>query len=263
VRRFDTRIAIATFGASAAAIAVSRIFLGDQPDFAIALEPYNNFATVPLHVILGVLAGFLGVAYNKTILGTLAATERFRNWPAERCALAIGAAVGFLAWFAPSVVGGGESITERTLEGTEPLRWLLLVFVLRFVLGPVSYAARTPGGLFAPLLVLGAQCGLVFGILCAQIFPEWAPDPRALAVVGMAAFFTSVVRAPIAGITLVTEMTGCFTLLLPMLAACFAAMLVPTLLENAPIYDSLHERTLRTVPAGLEDAKPVPSATGP
>jgi CIC family chloride channel protein len=263
VRRFDTRIAIATFGASAAAIAVSRVFLGDRPDFAIELQPYTGFATVPLHLLLGVLAGLLGVAYNKVILGTLAATDRRLNWPVERFALAIGCVVGLLAWFAPSVVGGGDSITEHTLEGIEPLRWLIVVFVLRFALGPLSYAARTPGGLFAPLLVLGAQSGLVFGIVCQRIFPEWAPDPRTLAVVGMAAFFTGVVRAPITGITLVTEMTGSFTMLLPMLSACFAAMLVPTLLENAPIYDSLRESGLRAAQGGSGEAEPVPSVTSP
>jgi chloride channel protein, CIC family len=55
----------------------------------------------------------------------------------------------------------------------------------------------------------------------------------------MAAFFTAVVRAPVTGIILVTEMTGCFTLLLPVLLACFAAMVVPTMLGVQPIYDSL------------------------
>ncbi len=57
----------------------------------------------------------------------------------------------------------------------------------------------------------------------------------------MAAFFTAVVRAPVTAIVLVTEMTGCFTLLLPMLLACFAAMAVTTLLRNPPIYDALRE----------------------
>jgi CIC family chloride channel protein len=61
----------------------------------------------------------------------------------------------------------------------------------------------------------------------------------------MAAFFTAVVRAPLTGIVLVIEMTASFTLLLPMLAACFAAMLIPNLLRSPPIYDSLRERTLK------------------
>jgi chloride channel protein, CIC family len=60
----------------------------------------------------------------------------------------------------------------------------------------------------------------------------------------MAAFFSAVVRAPLTGIVLVMEMTASFTSLLPMLAACFTAMLMPNLLRNPPIYDSLRERTL-------------------
>jgi CIC family chloride channel protein len=95
------------------------------------------------------------------------------------------------------------------------------------------------------MLVLGAQSGLLFGILCNQWFPSAAPDPTVLAVVGMAAFFSAVVRAPLTGIVLVMEMTASFTSLLPMLAACFVAMLVPNMLRNPPIYDSLRERTLK------------------
>jgi chloride channel protein, CIC family len=243
VRRFDTRIAIATFGASTGAITVARVFLGQKPDFSFDFKPYTELATVPLDLLLGVFAGLLAVAYNKVILGTLSATDRMSGWPVELRALLIGAVVGLIAWYGPSLVGGGDSITQRTLDWTDTVPWILFVFVVRFALGPLSYAARTPGGLFAPLLVLGAQLGLVYGIACQRIFPEWAPDPRVLAVVGMAAFFTGVVRAPLTGITLVTEMTGGFTLLLPMLSACFTAMLVPTLLRNEPIYDALRQGT--------------------
>jgi chloride channel protein, CIC family len=253
VRRFDTRITIATFGASAGAIAVSRVFLGEAPDFGVGPLPRPGFATVPTHLALGVLAGLLGVAYNRAILGALATTERLRRWPVELRAAVIGAAVGVIAWFAPDLVGGGDPITQRTLAGTETLVVILLVFVLRFGLGAVSYAARTPGGLFAPMLVLGAQIGLAFGKLCGLWLPAVAPDPTALAVVGMAAFFTAVVRAPVTGIILVIEMTGTFTLLLPMLGACFAAMLVPTLLGNPPIYESLLVATLR-IPEGGDGA---------
>ena len=95
------------------------------------------------------------------------------------------------------------------------------------------------------MLVLGAQLGLFFGLLCQLAFPGASIEPTGFAVVGMAAFFTGVVRAPVTGIALVTEMTAGFTMLLPMLCACFAAMLVPMLLRNRPIYDSLREHTVR------------------
>jgi CIC family chloride channel protein len=121
-----------------------------------------------------------------------------------------------------------------------------LAFLLRFGLGAVSYAAATPGGLFAPLLVLGAQLGLLVGTLCAVAFPHMGLEPRAFAVVGMAALFTGMVQAPVTGIVLAVEMTASFPLFLPMISACFAAMLVPNLLGGTPIYDSLGARTLRS-----------------
>jgi CIC family chloride channel protein len=95
------------------------------------------------------------------------------------------------------------------------------------------------------MLVLGAQLGVIFGALCRAVFPGLGVDPVAFAIVGMAAFFTGVVQAPVTGIVLVTEMTAGFPLLLPMLGACFAAMLVANLFGSAPIYDSLRERMVR------------------
>lgn len=239
VRRFDSRIMIATVGASAGAIAVARLFLGECPDFHVEPLPYLGFGTMPVHLVLGLVAGFLGVAYNRTILRCLAAGSRLSSWPVELRAGLVGALVGLLAWFQPNLVGGGDVITQRALQGGEALHIVFVVFLLRFVLGPVSYAARTPGGLFAPMLVLGAQLGVVFGTLCCRHLPGLTTHPVADAVIGMAAFFTAVVRAPVTGIILVTELTGSFTLLLPMLSACFTAMLVPTLLNDPPIYDSL------------------------
>ena len=240
VRRFDARITVTTLCASGSAIAVARLLLGNGPDFSLEPLPYPGLGTVPVYLVLGTITGLMGIAYNRALLGTLAAAERLGRWlPGDLRAAAVGAAVGLLAWFAPGLVGGGDAITQHTLAGGDSLMLVSGIFLVRFALGPLSYAAGTPGGLFAPMLVLGAQVGLVLGTLFCRWFPYMAERPAAFAVVGMAAFFTAVVRAPVTGIILVTEMTGSFTLLLPMLLACFAAMTVPTLLGDPPIYDSL------------------------
>jgi chloride channel protein, CIC family len=242
VRRFEAGIAIAALGASAAAIAVARLMLGDMPDFAVqAFVPPGHIAD-PLFFTLGALAGLLAVVYNRTLLATLALADRLARVPVELRAGLIGAAVGALAWFVPDLVGGGDVLTQRALEGRGLLAVLPLILLLRLALGAVSYAAGTPGGLFAPMLVLGAELGLMFGLVCRLAFPDLGVEPTAFAVVGMAAFFTGVVRAPLTGIVLVTEMTASVTLLLPILVACFAAMLVPALLRDVPIYDALRER---------------------
>jgi CIC family chloride channel protein len=242
VRRFETRIAIAALGASTTAISVARLFLGDAPEFHVEALPHPGVEARALLFVLGAITGFVAVAYNHTLLGTIEAAGRLGRWPVELRAALVGGGVGILAWFAPHLVGGGEPLTQQALSGAVILGVIPLMFLIRFGLGAVSYAARTPGGLFAPMLVLGAQLGLFFGAVCRLMFPDLDLSPEAFAVVGMAAFFTGVVRAPVTGIALITEMTGSFTMLLPMLGACFVAMLVPTLLKSAPIYDSLRER---------------------
>ncbi|HKF62490.1 MAG TPA: H(+)/Cl(-) exchange transporter ClcA [Dongiaceae bacterium] len=245
VRRVEPRTAIAVLGASAAAIAVARVFLGPDPDFTVVPLAYVGAPAWPLFAVLGVAAGLAGMLYNAALLCALSTTDRLARWPVEIRGAAIGATVGVLGWFLPDLIGGGDDITQRVLAGGTSLAIVPLAFLLRFGLGAVSYAAATPGGLFAPLLVLGAQLGLLAGTLCGVAFPGMGLEPRAFAVVGMAAFFTGVVQAPVTGIVLVTEMTASFPLLLPMISACFAAMLIPNLLGAAPIYDSLGARTLR------------------
>ena len=245
VRRFEVHIAIAAVGASATAIAVARLFLGDAADFYVDALDYPRAEARPLFFMLGAAAGLIAVAYNRTILAAIALAEKVPGLPAEWRAAVIGTMVGTLAWFAPGLVGGGDPITQRCLAGAETLSMLPLLFLLRFGLGTLSYAAATPGGLFAPMLVLGAQLGLFFGLICRLAFPALDIQPEGYAVVGMAAFFTGVVRAPLTGMVLVTEMTANVTMLLPMLGACFVAMLVPTLLRDVPIYDALREHTTR------------------
>jgi len=256
VRRFELRIAIAALGASAAAISVSRSILGDAPDFHLGALVPPGPAVRPLFFILGALAGLIGVLYNRALLQTMATIDRFRL-PVEARAGLIGAGVGLLAWFLPGLVGGGDPITQRTLLGAGTLAALPLAFLLRFALGAVSYSAGTPGGLFAPMLALGAQFGLVFGLAARLAFPGLDIQPEGFAAVGMAALFTGVVRAPLTGIVLATEMTADVTMLLPMLGACAMAMLTPTLIKDPPIYDSLRERAVNQEKARLERERAV------
>jgi chloride channel protein, CIC family len=244
IRKFETRNAIAALGASGSAIVVARLFTGPAPDFVVTAVPYPALGDNLLCIALGVVAGLLGVAYNRVLLGALALADRLARWPVEVRAALVGAAVGALAWFAPGLAGGGDNLTQRALDGTEVLALLPFLYLLRLVLGAASYAAGTPGGLFAPLLVLGAQMGFLFGGLVDLGAADPTAHAIAFAVVGMAALFTAVVRAPLTGMILVTEMTANSRLLLPMLAACFSAMAVATMLREPPIYDSLKERTL-------------------
>jgi CIC family chloride channel protein len=245
VGRFDARIALVALGASAGAITVSRGLLGNSLDFKVAELASGGVTELVLFLILGLFAGLLSVGHNRGLLATLSLAERIRG-PIEFRAAGIGAVVGLLAWSTPHLVGGGDGITQNALNGELLLVVLPALFLFRFVLGAASYAAGTPGGLFAPLMVLGAVSGLAFGYVVDAAIPGLAVRPEAFALVGMAAFFAGTVRAPLTGIVLVIEMTGSSTLLLPLLAGCFGSMLVAETLREPPIYAALKARAAQS-----------------
>lgn len=244
VQRFEHRIAIAALGAAASAVTVSHLLIGNQPDFQVAAFAEPGVEAWPLFIVLGVVAGGVAVAYNRLILGALALADGAGRLPVEGRAALVGGLVGVVAWFAPDLVGGGDRITQSVLSGGAVLAVMPAVFALRFLLGAASYAAGTPGGLFAPMLVLGAQIGFLFGAGCGMMSITSLP-PEGFAVIGMAAFFAGVVRAPLTGIVLVGEMTASSSLLLAAVFASFAAMMVAALLRERPIYEALRDRTIQ------------------
>ena len=156
----------------------------------------------------------------------------------------IGGSIGLIAWFAPSLVGGGDNLTQSVLSGGYAIRTLAIIFVLRFFMGPWSYAAGTPGGLFAPMLVLGASFGALFGQVMNHLYPGLDVSTVGCAVVGMAALFSACVRAPLTGIVLTVEMTGRGDLTLGMLGGALAAIVVAMLLNSEPIYETLKRQLL-------------------
>jgi chloride channel protein, CIC family len=116
---FDVDVIIATLGASAGAISFARIFLGQQPDFHFEPLGFPGFGSVPAYIILGIFLGFLGVLYNRAILAALAISVRLPKLRVEWRAAVIGAAIGLLTWYLPSLVGGGDSITRRVSPGKQ------------------------------------------------------------------------------------------------------------------------------------------------
>ncbi len=259
-RKFESRAALAALGASSAAVLVANLIVGNAPLFHVAgmpaapsaggFLPYEAPATLALYVLLGLVAGLLGALYNRALISALDLAERFDRRPGRPWAVAVGVAVGVIGWFAPAMIGPGEALTQEILAGAAVASAVPLVFLLRFCFGAASYGVRAPGGLFAPLLLLGAQLGVLGGALAQQMFPALGVHPQAFAVIGMAAFFVGVVRAPVTGIVLVIEMTAAFTTLLPMLAASFAAMVAADLTGTAPIYTTLRERLVARVRGG-------------
>lgn len=240
-RSVTLRRTLVTLTAVATAMLSFWSIYGNTLTFHVALPEAPSFAALAAMTLLGALCGVIGAGYNQTVLGALNRFDALTVLPPEIKASLIGMLIGLTAWFYPTGVGGGENQAQQILSGQFGFVALLILFGFRWIIGPISYAAGTPGGLFSPMLLLGAALGSLFATaLAATGLCE--VSATSFALIGMSGLFAGVVRAPLTGILLVIEMTGSTVLMVPLLTASGAAVLVASLLRNEPVYDSLLQR---------------------
>lgn len=244
-KRITVRRVLACLTAVGTSMAVYRGLFGDQLSFALGEVTQATGAELIFFVALGMLMGLLGVLYNKTILSGLDAYAAIapRTSPWIKTGV-IGSLFGLMAYFHPGFVGSGEIQVNILLAGQYGTYTLLMLLAVRWVMGPLSYTSGTPGGVFAPLLLVGAVVGALFAqsINLVTVDLGITLNSEAFALVAMAAFFTGVVRAPVTGVLLICEMSGTVALMIPLLLACVGATVVASLLRGDPIYDSLRAR---------------------
>lgn len=241
---FTPIVFVAAFLASVTADVVSRVLTGEMPVFPLHDMPAPNVRTVPAALALGVVCALIGILFNRCLLKSLDLYERLR-WPKWVVGALAGAFVGLASGLYPGVAGGGGALVERALSGEIVLAWLPALLVARFLLTMTSYGTGAAGGIFAPLLVIGALGGLAFGQVVHAAVPSWAAEPQAFAVIGMGGVLTAIVRAPLTGIVLMIELTGKYDFMLPLLACCLVAYGVAEALRDVPIYEALRERANR------------------
>ncbi|CAN5589106.1 H(+)/Cl(-) exchange transporter ClcA [soil metagenome] len=232
---------------SVVAVGVARLALGQAPSFSLS-EP----SPIPLSAywavgIVGVVAALLGVAFNRLLLLGLAVRTRLKISRAVAGAI-VGAASVLLLIIAPQLGGGGHGLAETALNGgltSISITVLGLLLIGKLLATVASYATGVPGGIFAPLLAMGALAGLVTGRLLHLAVPGLEASPQILATLGMAATLSSAVRAPLTSVVLIIEMTGQYHHLFALMGASFVAYLGAELLHDEPIYEALFHRDLK------------------
>ena len=243
-RDFRAGAFAAAFIAAAVADVITRLAVGQAPVFVAPNFPSQSLATLPVFIVMGLLCGAFGVLYNKLLLRTLDAYARLKGRALFITVAIVGAVAGIAAWVNPSFAGGGHGLTEQVIAGDVITLGIPALLLFRLVFMLASYGTGAPGGIFAPLLVLGALLGLGIGRLGQWLAPDVVTQPAVFAIVGMAALFTAIVRAPLTGIVLIVEMTGSYTQMLPLLVTCFCAYVVAEQLKDMPIYEALLKRDL-------------------
>lgn len=244
-KTFSIPILLPVMTASVTADYIASHILGLDPVFHFQITEYLPQNYYWLLILLGILVGVSGVFYN---WGMLKVQELYRKIPflkeTGRLLIAFLTA-GVLGLVMPSVLGSGSGLIVSLTKGEMVLGMVVLTLVVKFLFSAVSFGSGAPGGIFFPLLILGALLGAVFAMTGAEFFGLDPVYINNFVLLGMTGFFTAIVRAPLTGIILLFEMSGSISQMLSLSIVSVTAYIVATLMRSEPIYDSLLKRILK------------------
>lgn len=240
---FDRTMLVAGLIATACADFVAKIFFGQSAIFSfttstLALRYYWLLA------LLGILLGLAGAGYNFVMLKMQAFFHRLKKIPKEIRIAFVFVISGILGLTLPQVLAGGHSMIALLEHGKPELSMICILLVVKFLFSAVSFGCGAPGGIFFPLLILGAYIGAIFGNLSIHTLSLPNDLLPQFIVISMAGLFAGIVRAPITGIVLITEMTGNMHRMLDIAVVSSIAYIIANLLGSKPIYTSLLENIL-------------------
>ena len=241
-KHFSPEILLSSMASSITADFVSRNVFGLKPVFTFHITGMMPLHTYGHVLLLGMIIGFMGVVYNTSLSKS---QDLYQKIPNQTVRLMIPFMMaGIFGFLYPSVLGGGHSLVEVLSSGEMVIGAMCLLFVVKFLFSMVSFGSGAPGGIFLPLLVLGAVIGGIYYNGMGLVTDSLDGLLGNFIILGMAGYFSAIVRAPITGIILISEMTGSFSHLLTLSMVSLAAYLVPDIMRCAPVYDQLLHRLL-------------------
>lgn len=229
--------------ASITAATVTEVVFGMSPVFSMGYLlplPLNLFDVL---VAAGIVIGLLGRLFNIALAYSLNTYSRLGLSGMKKPLVPLVLA-GILGFVLPEILGGGNLLVDSLVVTDYTIGFLCFLFVGKFLFTMICFGSGVPGGIFLPMLVLGAAGGAVLakllvlaGLLPAMYYAD-------IIVFGMAAYFSSVVKSPVTGSILILEMTGSFQHMLALLVVSLTAYVISDLTGGRPVYDELLDRAL-------------------
>jgi len=236
-RHISKKLLVVCMAATITADLVSKILYGTETVFNFSMAeklPLVNYWTLILFAvvlsILGVLYIFLMEFFMK-IQDGLKLKKEFKLIPYFLLPIVI-------LIFTPNLLGGGGFLMKELQTVDFPIYMLILLFIVKLLFSIICFSSGVPGGIFFPILVLGATVGTIFGKIIDPIYIN------SFIILGMAGYLTAIVRAPLTSIVLIFEMTGNLSYLLPLSIVCLITYSIPNYLKSLPIYEYLLERLM-------------------
>lgn len=229
--------------ATISSVVIARWFWGAEPMFRVPAVNLRDPRELLAYAVLGVVGGIASLAFSRALeylrpkLKNASASSRLLQ-PA-----AAGFLVGCIGYFGlPQVMGAGYEVIDQAMHAQFAWKMLLVLAIFKIIATTLSFSSGTPGGMFAPTLFIGAMLGASVGSFEKLFFPHLTGSVGSYALVGMGVLFAAFLRAPFTSVFMVLEVSGNYSIVVPVILANTIAYLISRSLLPIPIFEVLtHE----------------------
>ncbi len=204
------------------------LFFGVEPIFGIPQFSFTSVRELPFYALLAVVCAAAGWFYVHTFQFV-----KFQIFTPLRKNVGVplsmglgGLAMGVLGMFYPQLLSGGYGWLEQAILGDMTMQAMLFILVGKTIATSLTLGSGMSGGMFAPALFVGGMAGGLVGFFCHELYPHVVTQPGGYVLVGMAAFFAGVAKAPIGPLLMVCELTQGYGLLAPLMLASALCLVI-------------------------------------
>lgn len=221
-------------------VVVMRWFMGSESLFRIPPVELRHPSELIAYAILGIIGGLLSVAFASGISVLRPKARRLARWTQYVQPAVAGLLIGVIGWLgAPQVMGAGYEYMDEAIHGRFTWQFLAILAGLKIIATLLSFVSGTPGGMFAPTLFVGAMLGAAVGGAEHVLLPHLTASTGTYALVGMGVLFAGFLRTPMTSVFMILEISGNYSIILPVVVANTFAYVISRALQPVAIFDIL------------------------
>lgn len=247
--QFKAKTAVTALAAAIVSDLVTIVFFGTKPCLYLPIKGLLPMSAYLPLIVVGLILGIFAYVYQYVILTLPSLYGHLKLIPRHYHSIVPLLLVIPIGLWKPIILGGSHNLINYLVKGNFAhlatagsgalLTLAAVMLLVRFVFSMVSYGSSVPGGIFMPILVLGALFGVVFAVVMIQWHLVPATNYINIVVICMTAYFGAIEKAPFTAVTLLTEMVGSVEQIFPMLLVIFITYVVNDWLGGRPIYSAL------------------------
>ena len=243
--------------AAVSSAVVMRSFLGGEPMFRVPPYTLAHPAELLAYAVLGVVSGILSLAFTKIIAYFRPRLRALPEWTYYFQPAAAGLLIGFIGLRIPQTMGTGYPYIDQALHSQYTWEFLAVLGFVKILTTSLSFVSGTPGGMFAPVLFIGAMIGGAIGGLEHHFFPQVSASVAPFALVGMGTFFAGFLRVPITSVFMVVETSGSYSIVLPVMISNTIAYLISRTYQDVALFDLLAKQDDLELPSMEEQREQI------